>query len=105
MTKTLELSESILEKELDVLLEGDHARLLAIWLQGEEDKAKVTQTLLNSGFQFDRLRRILRQLYREAQHKSEDITSENWKDALPYHMGYKKALRDVYRLIPKTTQE
>jgi hypothetical protein len=108
LSKELELSESLFEKELDVLLEGDQAKLVGLWLQADttqEDKQKSAQTLRNSGWQFDRMKRILKQMYREAQGREENFNSPNWRDHAAFQLGYKKALRDVYRLIPKTTKE
>ena len=108
MKSELELSESLLDTEIEDLLEDDRTKLVGRWLQEEstpEDKEKTVQMLRNSVTQFDKLRRILKQMYREAQAKEENFGAPNWRDHAAYQLGYKKALRDVYRLIPKTVKE
>ena len=89
-------------------MEKDNIGLTSLWTKDatdDEERVKIATTLKNSGYQFDKLRDILKGMYREAQKRQEHISNPNWRDAAAYELGYKKALRDVYRLIPKTTKE
>lgn len=108
MTEKMELGPDLMEDELEILLEGDLMTLLGVWTReakSDEERAKIATTLRNSGFQFDRLRTILRQMYRTAQENKEKVSNPNWRDRVAYELGYQKAIRDIYRLIPKTTKE
>jgi hypothetical protein len=107
MNDELNLQGNLLNDELDLLTEEDKIAMSSLWLAGEapEKREEVINTLRNSGYQFDKLRVILRRMYREAQKREEAIEAPNWRDRAAYNMGYKKALRDIYALIPKTTQE
>lgn len=105
---TLEAVKDIFMDELDVLLEEDKTVLLGLWTQEastEEEKKEIASTLRNSGYQFDKLRLILRQIYRKSNESKEKIGNPNFSERVAYEMGYQKAIRDVYRLIPKTTKE
>lgn len=104
----LQFSENLLKEEMAVLMEKDNIGLVGLWTQGAKDddeRKEIATTLMNSGYQFDRLRNILKGMYREAQAREEKISNPNWRDTAAYELGYKKALRDIYRLIPKTTKE
>jgi hypothetical protein len=101
-------SGDLLKEEMDVLMERDNIPLVGLWTQGadtDEERGEIARTLMNSGYQFDRLRNILKAMYREAQSREEKVSNPNWRDTAAYELGYKKALRDVYRLLPKTTKE
>lgn len=105
---SLEFSDSLLEHEMEVLMEKDNVSLVSLWTKGaetDEERNEIASTLKNSGYQFDKLRDILRGMYREAQGRQEHVSNPGWRDAVAYELGYKKALRDVYRLLPKTTKE
>lgn len=104
----INFSEDLLKVEMDVLMERDNIPLVSLWTQGatsDEERGEIARTLMNSGYQFDRLKIILKGMYREAQSRGEHVSSPNWRDSAAYELGYKKALRDVYRLLPKTTKE
>lgn len=101
-------SGDLLKEEMDVLMERDNVPLVGLWTKGatsDEERNEIATTLLNSGYQFDKLRSILKGMYREAQAREEKVSNPNWRDTAAYELGYKKALRDVYRLLPKTTKE
>ena len=103
-----DFSGDLLKEEMDVLMERDNIPLVGLWTQGadtDEERGEIARTLMNSGYQFDRLRNILKGMYREAQSREEKVSTPNWRDTAAYELGYKKALRDVYRLLPKTTKE
>ena len=104
----LDPSDNIFETEIEVLIERDKGRLMGHWLQHcstEEERAEFAALLRNSHAQFDVLRNILIQMYQSAQNQKENLMNPNFKDRVAFEMGYQKALRDVYRLVPKTPKE
>lgn len=104
----LEPSDNIFDDEMEVLLGNEPDRIMGIWLadaENEEQRREHAASLKGSSFQFDKLRRLLKMMYRSSQEQKEKINQPNWKERVAYEMGYQKALRDVYRLVPKTTKE
>ena len=104
----LDPSENIFDDEMEILVGKEPDRIMGLWLtdaENEEERRSHAQTLQASSFQFDKLRRLLKQMYRSSQEHKEKLDSPNWKDRVAYEMGYQKALRDVYRLVPKTRKE
>ena len=102
----LDPSDNLLHNEMSLLLERDKMRLTNAWTKDcktEEERIKCAQTLANSGYQFDKLRGILKDMYREAQRNEEERMGKG--DDYVYATAYKKAIRDIYSLIPKTTKE
>jgi hypothetical protein len=89
--------------EFDVLTAREPEGIATIWLRGlDADKKKeVVELLLRSTVQFDLLRNALEELYRAAQQVEDDITSPNWHLVAARQAGYKKALRDIHKLLPR----
>lgn len=94
--------------ELEVLLEKEHFGLKSMWLEEaktKEEKEELRKLLLNSDIQFRSMERVLRRFYREANARQEDFGTPNWEYRNAFEMGYKKALRDLMKVLPKTKGE
>jgi hypothetical protein len=102
----LKSSGNLFDQEIELLL-NRKTGLSSLWTQGVtgDEKEKRVQTLMNSGYQFDLLRDILESMYRKAALDAEQIDSPYWKDRAAFQLGYKKALRDIYHIIPQTKEK
>jgi hypothetical protein len=99
-------SGNLFDEEIELLLE-ENGGLSGLWtrnLKGEEKEERV-RTLMNSGYQFNLMKDILRSMYKKAALDSERVDGPMWQDRAAFELGYKKALRDVYAIIPKTRGE
>lgn len=87
--------------ELSVMIDGDKIDIATAWTRGldESKKKDMIDVLRNSNIQFDALRKILEKLYREC------ILRQENGARYEFELGYNRAIRDVYRLIPGTKGE
>jgi len=69
-------------------------------LETEDDKDKMVQTLKGSGAAtiFRRQRKILESRYRTA---NIDFDKPHVSEQLLYNEGYKQAIRDLYKILPR----
>lgn len=67
----------------------------------ETEREELREILLNSGRLFGNLTRLLVERYQAATRKEIDFSQPNWQERQLFLAGYKKALQDVYRLVPK----
>jgi len=90
------------------LVAKDSSGLSTMWLRGQKsqaDKEALRKLLEHSDTQFSTLRSILEAMWREADTRTTDISNPNWKDVVAFETGYKKALLDVYKLVPATKSD
>lgn len=87
--------------ELAIMIDEDKIDIATAWTHGldESSKKDMIDVLRNSTIQFDGLRKILEKLYREC------ILRQESKGRYEFELGYNRAIRDVYRLIPGTKGE
>ena len=76
--------------------------LAADWFIGmTEDEIKSFEELLrNSDVQFDPLKKILEKRFNESLDKETDVTKAGWERLVLHGYGYRKALKDIYKLLP-----
>lgn len=81
----------------------DEGDITSVWLaeaQNPKDRKDLADTLRHSDIQFRNMRRVVRGLFsqrQDAMYKTETFDR--------FDLGYQSALRDVYKLIPKTRSE
>ena len=66
----------------------------------KDDKKKTEEVLRNSTLQFRLLKHILRDMFNEKRFKYSDLDKVNLEERYIYLEGYRKALQDVYRILP-----
>lgn len=78
--------------------------VLTVWLKEEGDDKKARQEmaaiLKSEDIVFRKLRRIVRELFDKSIDKTYEI-----KDEREFELGYRLALRDIYKIIPTTRSE
>jgi hypothetical protein len=74
-----------------------------MWFRGldESERARMHDILKGSSTTFDRLRELIKGLYRTSHHDTTDMSSPNWALNMARHEGYKEALRDIHKLLPR----
>ncbi len=90
--------------DIDALVR-DGADIAGLWLREattDKQKEEMKRALFASDLQFRNLRRILMELDRTADQDQHDMTKPNWELRLARSMGYRRALQEVYRMIPRT---
>ena len=83
------------------------AGIQEMWLREipKEDTKKreeMTKALYASDLQFRNLARILREMARVSDQDQHDLSKPNWELRLARAQGYKRALQEVYRMLPQT---
>lgn len=87
-----------------IALDRSRLTLTTAWTRDctdAEDKAQLIDLLQRSERQFDILRRLLEEKYAESRARQEDFNRADIKGNIVAETGYQKALRDVYRLLPR----
>lgn len=70
------------------------------WTNNVIDKESLLKQLKSQTVIWRQFLKILKELYRNAHSDEFDLDKPNIKERLLYNEGYKKALMDVYKLIP-----
>ena len=83
------------------------ADIQELWLReipkaDKEKREEMKQALFASDLQFRNLARILGEMARIADQDQHDLSKPNWELRLARAMGYKRALQEVYRMLPRT---
>jgi hypothetical protein len=70
------------------------------WTNGNDDPIKFKKQLLAQTLIWRVFLKILKELYRNASTVQTDLEKPNIQERILFNEGYKKALTDVYKLIP-----
>jgi len=92
--------------ELDSLVRPG-SDIQELWLReipkaDKEAREELKKALFASDLQFRNMRRILAEMGRLADLDQHDLSKPNWELRVARAMGYKRALQEVYRMIPLT---
>jgi len=91
----------MLDQSVDDLDKGK--TLDSRWFTEDKDteaKERLEQTLRNSTLQFRLLKKILEEIFNEKRFKYADLDKPNLEDRYIYLEGYRRALQDIYRILP-----
>ena len=83
------------------------ADIQEMWLReipkdDKEKREEMKKALYASDLQFRNLARILKEMARLADQDQHDLSLPNWELRLARAQGYKRALQEVYRMLPQT---
>lgn len=86
------------------------ADIQELWLReipadDRKGREELKRALFASDLQFRNMRRILAEMGRLADLDQHDLSKPNWELRVAQAMGYKRALQEVYRMIPQTRGE
>jgi hypothetical protein len=101
------VSEERIEMELDLdAIVPENKGLPGDWLRGmgEQERRNFAELLKGSPRQFEKLAELIKTRYRESVLRTHDMANPNWMFVLAREEGYRKALVDLYKLIPQTKE-
>lgn len=70
------------------------------WFRGEDDPEKFRAQLTSQTWIWRRMTGILKELYRNSTTTEYDFEKPHMHERMLFNEGYKKALVDIYKLIP-----
>lgn len=76
------------------------ARIDSRWYRDVEDHDYFRKQLLSQTMIWDQMIRVLKELYRNSNDNEFDLEKPNIHERMLYNEGYKKAIVDIYKLIP-----
>lgn len=83
------------------MAEPKEFNVISDWFQKEDNKEEIKRKLQSNLDLFVRLEKILAKLKFPYESVARDITNPNWINAVAFAEGYKAAINDVYKCLPK----
>jgi hypothetical protein len=74
--------------------------LSSLWINGSDDPDKFKKQLTSQTLIWKQFIKILKELYRNSTTAEYDLEKPNVHERMLFNEGYKKALTDIYKLIP-----